>query len=405
MTKLPQRTIAKANLGDRSLFPHLSCTAYLAHAAIAPLSDPVCDRIAEVTHAYARGGMTGFVEWAPRLQDVRQTFADYIGADPHEIAFVSNTTHGVIDIAFGLPWKKGDRVIVFDGEFPANVTPWQQAAEEFQLELCWQSLEPFHRSKAEGLAELERALERGIRLVTVSAVQYKTGLRMPMPEIAVLCRRYDAELFVDAIQAVGASPIDVSCGIDYLSTGSHKHLMGAEGAGFLYVAEKCAAKCRPRLAGWLSHQDPIEFLIGDEPRLHYDNPLKTNAEVFEIGTANVVGFAALGASIELLSQFEQGAIHAHVNTYLDALEQGLVARGFSSHRSASPSLRSTLLSVELPEGVPLMRLSKALGKRGVICNTPDGLMRFAPHWPNHLDEVTQILAAVDQALVEIGVRA
>lgn len=390
-----------AILGDRSLFPNLSCAAYLAHAAIAPLSAPVCERIAKVTHAYAKGGTAGFVEWAPRLTQVRKDFAKYISADPDEVAFISNTTQGVIDIAFGVQWKKGDRLIVFDGEFPGNVTPWQQAAEEFQLELCWQSLESFHRSVDEGLAELERTLESGVRLVTVSAVQYKTGLRMPLAEMAALCHRYEAELFVDAIQAVGASPIDVSCGIDYLSTGSHKHLMGAEGSGFLYVAQRCATRCRPRLAGWLSHQDAAEFLMRDEPRLRYDNPLKTNAQVFEIGTANVIGFAALGASIELLNQFEQGAIHAHVNAYLDPLEQGLVARGFSSHRSDADALRSTLLSVGVPEGVSLMGLSKALRDRGVIGNTPDGLMRFSPHWPNHPDEVPQVLAAVDQALAEI----
>ncbi len=393
--------MSKPALGDRSLFPDLTCVAYLAHAAIAPLSAPVRDRIAEVSAAYARGGMVGFGEWAPRIRDVRRDLAALINASPREIAFVSNTTHGVIDIAFGLRWQKGDRVLLFDGEFPANVTPWQQAAREFELELCWHSLEPFQRSADEGLAELERALERGMRLVAVSAVQYKTGLRMPFAEMAALCHRYGAELFVDAIQALGATPMDVSCGIDYLSSGSHKHLMGPEGAGFLYVAERCAANCDPRLAGWLSHEDPIEFLIRDEPTLRYDNPLKTSAQVFEIGTTNVLGIAALGLSVESLRELGVDAIHHHTNAYLDALEQGLVERGFASHRSRAATARSTLLSVEAPDGVPPTRLSAELGRRGVVCNTPDGLVRFSPHWPNHLGEVPQVLDAVDEAVAEI----
>ncbi len=393
--------MSKPALGDRSLFPDLTCVAYLAHAAIAPLSAPVRDRIAEVSAAYARGGMVGFGEWAPRIRDVRRDLAALINASPREIAFVSNTTHGVIDIAFGLRWQKGDRVLLFDGEFPANVTPWQQAAREFELELCWHSLEPFQRSADEGLAELERTLERGLRLVAVSAVQYKTGLRMPFAEMAALCHRYGAELFVDAIQALGATPMDVSCGIDYLSSGSHKHLMGPEGAGFLYVAERCAANCDPRLAGWLSHEDPIEFLIRDEPTLRYDNPLKTSAQVFEIGTTNVLGIAALGLSVESLRELGVDAIHHHTNAYLDALEQGLVERGFASHRSRAATARSTLLSVEAPDGVPPTRLSAELGRRGVVCNTPDGLVRFSPHWPNHLGEVRQVLDAVDEAVAEI----
>ncbi len=388
-------------LGDRSLFPDLTCVAYLAHAAISPLSASVRDRITEVTASYARGGMAGFSEWAPRLQRTRKDLAGLIGAGPREIAFVSNTTHGVIDVAFGLRWQKGDRVLLFEGEFPANVTPWQQAATEFGIELCWHSLEPFHSSADEGLAELERALTRGLRLVAVSAVQYKSGLRMPLAEMAALCRRYGAELFVDAIQAVGATPIDVSCGIDYLSSGSHKHLMGAEGAGFLYVAERCASRCLPRLAGWLSHQNAIGFLIGDEPSLDYENPLKTSAQVFEIGTTNVMGIAALGASAATLRELGVDAIHRHANGYLDTLETGLLERGFASHRATVAAARSSLLSVTTPDGVPPTRLASELGKRGVVCNTPDGLVRFSPHWPNHPDEVPQVLGALDEALAEI----
>ena len=393
--------MVEPKLGERALFPDLEGTAYLAHAAISPLSSPVRERIAEVAADYGRGGMAGFVRWAPHLRQVRQDLASMISADPGEIAFVANTTQGVIDIAFGLPWRKGDRVVLFDGEFPANVTPWQQAAEQFGLELCWLSLDPFQRSLDEGLAELERSLKRGVRVVAVSAVQYKTGLRMPLAEMAALCHKYDAEIFVDAIQALGATPLDVSWGIDYLSSGSHKHLMGPEGAGFLYVAERCAATLRPRLAGWLGHEEPAAFLMGDEPKLNYDNPLKSGAQAFETGTSNVIGLAALGASMELLSQIGVAAIHAHVDTYLDQLEAGLVERGFRSHRSNAPVLRSTLLSVAVPEDVRLSKLGAALRDRGVVCNTPDGLMRFAPHWPNAHSEVPQVLAALDDALADL----
>ncbi|KPK51669.1 MAG: hypothetical protein AMJ63_11765 [Myxococcales bacterium SG8_38_1] len=390
-----------AKLGDRSLFPGLEAAAYLAHAAISPLSAPVCERIAEVTRDYARGGMAGFVRWAPQLAQVRRDLGSFISADPSEIAFVANTTQGVIDVAFGIPWSEGDRVVLFDGEFPANVTPWQQAAREFQLELVWLSLDPFHRSIEEGLAELDRALRQGVRLVAVSAVQYKTGLRMPLAEMAALCHEHDAEIFVDAIQALGATPLDVSWGIDYLSSGSHKHMMGAEGTGLLYVANRCAASLNPRLAGWLGHEDPAAFLIGDEPQLRYDNPLKVGARALEIGTSNVMGLAGLGASLEILAGLGVPAIHSHVEAYLDRLESGLAERGFRSCRAKVAALRSTLLSMAVPDDVRLSSLAAALRDRGVICNTPDGLIRFAPHWPNSLDEVPVVLDAVDEALAAL----
>ena len=393
--------MVKPQLGDRALFPKLEGVAYLAHAAISPLSAPVCERIRDVTEDYACGGMAGFVRWAPRLAQVRRDLASLVSASPSEITIVANTTQGVIDIAFGLPWRKGDRVVLFDGEFPANVTPWQQAAEVFALELRWLSLDGFHRSVDEGLVALERELERGVRLVAVSAVQYKTGLRMPLAEMAALCHRYGAEIFVDAIQALGATPVDVSWGIDYLSSGSHKHLMGAEGTGFLYVAERCAAAMKPRLAGWLGHEDPVAFLVGDEPQLSYDNPLKRGAPALETGTSNVIGLAALGASLELIGELGVPAIHQHVDAYLEALEAGLVARGFRSHRAGAPALRSTILGLTVPADVRLSKLAAALRHRGVIVNTPDGLLRLAPHWPNARDEVPRVLDAVDQSLAEL----
>jgi selenocysteine lyase/cysteine desulfurase len=292
-------------------------------------------------------------------------------------------------------------VVLFDGEFPANVTPWQRAAEEFGLELCWLSLDAFHRSVLQGLTALESILDRGVRVVAVSAVQYKTGLRMPLEEMAALCHVYGAEIFVDAIQGLGATPLDVSWGIDYLSSGSHKHLMGPEGAGFLYVAERCSGTLEPRLAGWLGHENSVAFLMGDEPRLRYDNPLQRGAPALEIGTSNVIGLAGLGASLELLAQLSVPAIHSHVNAYLDALEAGLITRGFHSRRANAPELRSTLLSMAVPGDVRLSKLAAALRERGVVCNTPDGLMRFAPHWPNAHDEVPEVLDAVDEALAEL----
>lgn len=397
--------MSEAKLGDRSLFPHLEGTAYLAHAAISPLSAPVCARIDEVLQDYARGGMAGFMRWAPKVRRVRDQLASVISADADEMVLTANTTQGVINIAFGIPWRRGDRIVLFEGEFPANITPWQQAAESFGLELIWCSLAAFHRSADEGLAELERALQRGVRMVAISAVQYKTGLRMPLAEMAALSHRYDAEIFVDAIQALGATPVDVSWGIDYLSAGSHKHLMGAEGAGCLYVAKRCAGSLTPRLAGWLSHENPVAFLTGDEPQLRYDAPLRLGAGAFEIGTNNVMGLAGLGASLELLGQLGVPSIHAHVERYLDRLEEGLVERGFESLRARSTALRSTLLGVAVPEDVRLSKLAAALRDRGVICNTPDGLMRFAPHWPNSHDEVPSVLDAVDDALAALRGRA
>ena len=73
-----------------------------------------------------------------------------------------------------------------------------------------------------------------ITMMTVSAVQFQTGLRLPVEDIGELCHKYNCLLPVDAIQCVGATPIDFNT---ILSAGGHKWLMSVEGSGILYAAE------------------------------------------------------------------------------------------------------------------------------------------------------------------------
>lgn len=382
-------------LGDRALFPDLAPRSYLSHCAISPVSTPVRSAVVAFLESYARSGSTAILPWIEQRGRLRATFARLIGAEAGDVALVASTTTGIVDIAFALDWRPGDRVVVFDGEFPTNVTPWQQAAATFGLEVVRLPLVGFCGDPRPGLAELEAVLRRGVRLVAVSAVQFQTGLRMPLAEMAAACHRHGAELFVDAIQAVGVVPVDVREGIDYLACGSHKWLMGIDGAAFLYVAPRCVGRLVPRLAGWLSHEDPVGFLFG-RSELRYDRPLRARADVFEVGGTNGAGFAALGASVPLFEELGIDRIHRHVQAWHDAVEPELVARGFTSLRDPRPEGRSGILSFRCP--IDAQVLVQRLAERGVACTAPENCLRFGPSWPNRLEEVPFVVAAVEDAL-------
>src|SRR6185369_4856210 len=209
---------------------------------------------------YARHGAASFPRWFAQKLELKAKLARLIGARAEDVALTPNTSRGIGDVALCFPWRQGDRVILFEGEFPANVTPWQQAAELFGLEIAWVPVAAFLEGEEQGLARLAAELGRGARLVAVSAVEFQTGLRMPVEAMAAMAHAAGAELFVDAVQACGAVPIDAgAAGIDYLAAGAHKWLMGLEGAGFLYVSPKRIEALRPHVAGWLSHEDAIAF--------------------------------------------------------------------------------------------------------------------------------------------------
>jgi cysteine desulfurase / selenocysteine lyase len=386
-------------LGDRgAAFPALDSVAYLNHAAISPIALPVRQSIDAALDDYARRGSAAFGPMLRVRERLRARFAQLIGAEPREIAFIQNTTAGVIDVAFGVRWERGDRVVCFDGEFPANVSPFMRAAETFGLEVDLLSLEPFARSHEEGLAALEAHLtERPARLIAVSAVQFQTGLTMPVGAMGALAHEHGARLFVDAIQALGVVPMSVE-NVDFLSAGGHKWLLGVEGAGFLYARSEAMRELTPRLAGWLSHERATDFLFRGPGHLDYSSPLKEDAEVFETGTSSQLGVVALDASLAMLDALGVPAIFGHVQRYHDALEPELVARGFRSLRATFEAGRSGILAFEPPEGCDAVNLVKTLLASAIHAACPDGNLRFSPHFANAIDEVPRVVEATARGL-------
>jgi selenocysteine lyase/cysteine desulfurase len=392
--------VTAPRLGDRSLFPLLEPRAYLNHAGVSPPSEPVRAAVREAVDDFARRGGGAVGAAVERKGRLRSRLAELLGARPEDVALTTSTTSGIQAVALDFPWRRGDRILLVDGEFPANVTPWQRAAETFGLEIGWIPLDPFLRSAGEGLAALDRELARGARLLAVSAVQFRSGLRMPIGEMAARCAAAGTQIFVDAVQGAGCLPLELD-GVDYLAARAHKWLMGVLGAGFLYVRPERVAALVPRTAGWLSHEDPVRFLVDGPGMVRYDRPIRRRADLVEGGAVPEATLAGLLASVEVLLALGVPAVEAHVGRYLDLLEPELAGRGFRSLRSPRAEGRSGILSLEPPRGLGAGAIARELATRGVACAIPDGLLRLSPHWPNDPAEIPEVLRAVDAALAAL----
>jgi cysteine desulfurase/selenocysteine lyase len=387
-----------ARLGSRALFPTLTTSVYANHAGMSPASLPVATAIHGAVDAIARLGATAGWDLLGAREALRPRIAALVGAQAHEIGFVPNTTTGLRAAAFGLPWRAGDRVVCFAGEFPANVTPWQRAALVHGGEVVMLDVDDYATHEARALDRLEHTLVAGrVRAVAVSAVQFQTGLRMPLAAMAERCHAHGAWLVVDAIQACGVVPIDVAGdGIDVLACGGHKWLGGSMGLGFVVVREH--VELVPALAGWTSHVDAADFLLRGPGHLRYDRAIRARADHLEDGAFALALLPGLAAAIEILHALGVPAIFDHVQTWIDALEPALQGLGFASLRSQRASARSGILALRPPDDVDVIGLHVALEQQGIACATPDGMLRFAPHWANHCAEIPQVVDAVDRHL-------
>ncbi|KAB2839488.1 aminotransferase class V-fold PLP-dependent enzyme, partial [bacterium] len=238
----------------RKLFPVTRDWIYLNHAGVAPISRRVAEAVELFNREALEHGYTQAARWHKRIEAIRADCARLIGAEAGEIAFVKNTSHGLSLIARGLGLKEGDEVLLSEAEFPSNVYPWMA------LEKSGVVLKKIPARGAElDLGHLERLITERTRVVSLSSVQYGSGYRLPVAEIGRLCRDTGIHFMLDAIQSLGAFPLDVARDrVDFVAADAHKWLLGHEGIGVLYIRKALIEKIEPALLGWNSVVQPLD---------------------------------------------------------------------------------------------------------------------------------------------------
>lgn len=366
----------------RARFPITRRYNFQDHAAIAPLSGPAAealrtyaDEVAEA--AYLRG------DYFRAIDHVRQAIARLINADPEEVTFVKNTCEGLNYVANGIPWVTGDNVVSNTMEFPANVYPWM-ALEQRGIELRRVAEEdgrvPFDR--------LAAAIDRRTRLVTVSAVQWGNGFRIDLTRLGELCQTKGVLLCVDAIQALGALPIDVrAMNIDFLAADGHKWLCGPEGAGVFYCRRELLGHLRPTEPGYLCMKHDFD---GPERKLDY----RDDARRFDSGAYNVPGIRALGASVQLLLEVGAEEIQWRLKQLTDQLVEGLRGKDWRTFSPRTPSEWSGIVSFASDKH-DLRALQRHLRDEfKIVLAVRQGRLRASPHFYNSPDEVEQLVDAL-----------
>jgi selenocysteine lyase/cysteine desulfurase len=312
---------------------------------------------------------------------VRALAAQLINApDPGDVYFVPNTTHGIGVVAEGYPWQSGDNVVLAAEEYPANQYPWMNLAHRGVEVRAVPS-----RGSRLVLDDLRAAMDARTRVLTVSAVEFASGFRNDLDALGALCRERGVFFFVDAIQALGAFPIDVQkTPIDALSADGHKWLLGPEGAGIGYVRREWVERLHPIGVGAFSVENPWAFST-------IDFKLKPHAGRWEGGAYNVPGITALGASLELLLGAGIETVESRVIELTDYLCARASATGWTVFSARGDGEKSGIVSLIHPahSAADVMKRCRAAG---VVVNARADRVRASPHAYNTPDEIDRFLS-------------
>jgi selenocysteine lyase/cysteine desulfurase len=303
----------------RADFPSAALDTYMNSAAMHPLGSFAARAIEEGIAYRLHGPGAGRVDFgAEKQQDLKNRYARLIGATANEIAYTASTSDGENIVVMGMDLaRRGGNVVIDELHFTTSLYMYKELEKKgVQLRIVK------HRNWAIDVNDMDRAIDRNTRLVSLALVSNVNGFMHDAKAVSALAHARGAHVFADIIQAVGAVPVDVKAlGIDFASAGTYKWLMGERGLGFLYVREDLQGTVLPTTR--FGHRQVANF---NRAELTWE-PLPGAAK-YETGGIGVLLAACVSAGIDYVQTLGLDKIRAHARQLTDRLQKELPPLGY-----------------------------------------------------------------------------
>jgi len=376
------REIKNKELGKyRREFPFIREITFLNHASFGPIPSRALRSTNEYYEALTLKKVVDMDKLTfDRLDRIRTYLAKMIKAKPSEIGLVPNTSYGLNVATNGLKWKKGDKVLLSDVEFPADVYPW--------LNLSRKGVKIKFIKSRNGFFDIDnlfKTIDSRCRVLSLGYVQFFNGFKNDLETIGKICQEKDIFLVVDGIQGVGCVDLDVKkAKIDFLACGGQKWLLSSLGTGFFYLSEQAKRKIEPSFFGWMG----VDWNLNFSDLLKYDLKPFASSRKFEIGTYPFSTLWTMCSSLELLSEIGTKAIEKQVIGLQDILLDYMNDSPYQVKSSLDPLHRSGILSFS---GKDTARLFQILSKEKILVSFRENSIRVSPHFYNSPEDIQRLI--------------
>lgn len=373
----------------RRAFPYFERKICLTHASVVPVSRAVQDAL---TTYVERIGCEGQFEYVHReaYDRCRSRVAELLGygAEADEVAFAGSTSHALGIVATGIDWKPGDNCVVADGDFPANVVIWKNLALTHDIEVRLVAPRP---AMDLGIDDLEPLVDERTRIVSLSSANFLSGYGLDLNTIGAWLHERNVLFCVDAIQTLGAVPVDVTH-VDYVCADAHKWLLGPCGIAVLWARQNALHHLRPAILGWLATANRDHWFA-------YDTQPMATAERFMPGERNYLGIVGLDAALGVLLETGMEHVAQRVTHLRDYTAQKLDAIGAKVLWMPDGAHPSGIVSFQPSRG-NCADLYRKLDERFALSLRQDrsgaSWIRSSAHFMNTQADIDELVAQIEE---------
>ena len=280
---------------------------YFDNAATTMKPKKVVNKIVEYYTKYTSNAHRGDYDNSLRVDNeydsVREKVRKFINAkEKEEVIFTKGSTESFNMIVFGFManyLKKGDEVIIDQGEHASNVLPWLVLAKRIGIKVVYPKLSDEYILDIENI---KKVVTDKTKVISVAHITNTIGDVRDVKAIGELCSKKGILFMLDATQSIGHMKVDVEeNNITFMGFSAHK-MLGPTGVGVLYGKRE-----------FLEKLSPIEYGgdMNEEFASDGSYSLKELPTRLEAGTRNIAGVIGLGAAVDYLQEVGLDKIHKH----------------------------------------------------------------------------------------------
>lgn len=370
-------------------FPQDPDLIYLNHAAVAPWPKRAQEAVQKFATENLTHGAAHYPEWLKIEQSLRENLKTLINAQSiDEIALLKNTSEALSVVAYGLDWQPGDEIIISNEEFPSNAIVWESLSK-FGVKTIKVDLYDNDKSPEENLIA---AITNKTRLLSISSVQYASGTVLDLAQLGHACKDRNIYFCVDAIQSLGALPMDVQqIQADFVMADGHKWMLGPEGLGLFYCKKSLLNTLKLHQFGWHMVKE-----AGNYDAAQWE--IAPTAKRFECGSPNMLGAYAFNASLSLLLDVGMETIAQKISDNTHYLREQINQHPKLELLSKSRQPLVSGITTFKAKGVDQTAFYKTLMQNNIICANRGGGIRFSPHFYQNEQTINRAIERLDELL-------